>query len=147
MPLAAIWMDLEIVILNEANQTEKEKYYDIPYMQNLKRNYTNEHYKTDSQAQRNLQLLGGRMGGKNSQGFGDQHVHTAIFKIYNQQGPTVQHRKLCSQLHGNLDGKGVWSTMDICIWMAECLCCLPETIRTLLISYIFQYKIKVKKIN
>ena len=48
MPLAAIWMDLEIVILNEANQTEKEKYYDIPYMQNLKRNYTNEHYKTDS---------------------------------------------------------------------------------------------------
>ena len=28
------------------------------------------------------------MGGKNSQGFGDQHVHTSIFKMDNQQGPT-----------------------------------------------------------
>ena len=52
MLFAAIWMDLEIVILNEVNQTEKEKYFNIPYMQNLKRNYTNELYKkeTDSEA-------------------------------------------------------------------------------------------------
>ena len=34
-------MDLEIVILSEVNQTE-EKYHNIPYMQNLKRNDTNE---------------------------------------------------------------------------------------------------------
>ena len=26
MPFAAIWMDLEIVILSEVNQTEKENY-------------------------------------------------------------------------------------------------------------------------
>ena len=26
MPFAAMWMDLEIVILNEVSQTEKEKY-------------------------------------------------------------------------------------------------------------------------
>ena len=26
MPFAAIWMDLEIIILNEVNQTEKDKY-------------------------------------------------------------------------------------------------------------------------
>ena len=30
-------MDLEIVMLSEVSQTEKEK-YDIPYMRNLKRN-------------------------------------------------------------------------------------------------------------
>ena len=29
MPFAAIWMDLEIVILGEVNQTEKDKYHMI----------------------------------------------------------------------------------------------------------------------
>ena len=27
MPLAATWMDLEIIILSEVNQTDKEKYH------------------------------------------------------------------------------------------------------------------------
>ena len=51
MPFAATWMDLEIVMLSEISQTENKKYrYDIPYIQNLKRNDTNELlYKTDSQ--------------------------------------------------------------------------------------------------
>ena len=35
MLFATTWMDLEIVILSEVNQTEKDKYY-IPYMWNLK---------------------------------------------------------------------------------------------------------------
>ena len=29
VPLAATWMDLEIVILNEVNQTQKDKYHMI----------------------------------------------------------------------------------------------------------------------
>ena len=29
MPLAATWMDLEVIILSEVNQTEKDKYHTI----------------------------------------------------------------------------------------------------------------------
>ena len=35
MPFAAMWMDLEIVILTEVTQTEKDK-YDIAQLWNLK---------------------------------------------------------------------------------------------------------------
>ena len=35
MPSAATWMDLEIIILREISQTEKDKYHDITYMWNL----------------------------------------------------------------------------------------------------------------
>ena len=35
-------MDADIVILSEVSQTDKEKHHDIPYMQNLNRNETNE---------------------------------------------------------------------------------------------------------
>ena len=39
MPFVATWMDLEIVILMEVSQTEKDKYHDIAYMWNLKKGY------------------------------------------------------------------------------------------------------------
>ena len=57
-----------------------------------------------------------------------------IFKMNNQQEPTVQHRELCSMLCASLDGRGAWGRMDTCICLAESLCCSPETITTLLIS-------------
>ena len=38
MSCAATSMDLEIIILSELNQMEKDKYHDITYMQNLKNN-------------------------------------------------------------------------------------------------------------
>ena len=31
MPSAETWMDLEIIILSEVNQTEKDKYHMIPF--------------------------------------------------------------------------------------------------------------------
>ena len=46
-PFAAIWMDLEIVIMSEVSQ-RKETSHGIRYMQNLKRPDTNKHIsKTD----------------------------------------------------------------------------------------------------
>jgi len=51
------------------------------------------------------------------------------------QGPTVQHRELCSMLYGSLDGRGVWGRMDTCTYMAESLCCASETIIASLTGY------------
>ena len=73
---------------------------------------------------------------RDSYGVWDQHVYTGIFKMDNQQGPTVQYSELCSVLCGSLDGRGVWGRMDTRIDMAESLCSPPETITTLLIDYI-----------
>ena len=58
------------------------------------------------------------MGRRDSQGDWNGHVHTAVFKMDNQQGPPVQHRDLCSVLCDSLDGRGVWGRMDTCMCMA-----------------------------
>ena len=51
----------------------------------------------------------------------------------NQQGPTLQHGKLCSVLSGRLNGKRVWGEW-IHVSMPGSLCCPPETITTLLMT-------------
>ena len=50
---------------------------------------------------------GGKVVGRDSQGVWDSHVHTAIFKKDNKQGPTIQHRERCSILCNNLNGKRI----------------------------------------
>ena len=51
MPFAATWVDLEIVILSEVSQTEKDKYHDIAYMWNLKNGTSELIYKTERKSQ------------------------------------------------------------------------------------------------
>ena len=41
---------------------------------------------------------------------------------------------LCSMLYDSLEERGVWGRMDICMCVAELLCCIPEIIMTLLIT-------------
>jgi len=48
-------------------------------------------------------------------------------------------------LCGSLDRRGVWGRMDTCICMTESLCCPPEFIITLLISYTPIQNLKVQK--
>ena len=78
--------------------------------------------------------MGEGLGGRDSCRVWDGHVHPAMSKMDNQQGPPVHHRELCSMLCGSLDGRGVWGRMDTCMCMAQSLCCPPETITTLLIG-------------
>ena len=64
MPFAATWMDLEIIILREVSQKEKDK-YDITSMWNLKHDTNELIYETDSQTQiTDLWLPSGRAGGR-----------------------------------------------------------------------------------
>ena len=65
-------------------------------------------------------------------------VHTAVFKMDKQHGPTVQHKELCSMLCGGLNGRWVSGRMGLGICMTESLHCSPETH----ISAILQYKKK-----
>ena len=92
MPFAATWMYLGKVILSEVSQTEKEKYHcDIPYIWNLK-NDTHELTKQQQTHRLREQIYGcrgwGTDGGKRLRVW-DGCVHAAIFKVDNQQGPTV----------------------------------------------------------
>ena len=87
-----------------------------------------------------LMVIRGK-NGEEKQGVLDQHVHTAIFEMDNQQSPTAQYRELCLivcchyYLIHCLDERRVWGRMDTCIYMTESLCCPPETITTLLFDY------------
>ena len=62
------------------------------------------------------------------------HVHPAVFKMDDQQRPTVQHRELCSILH-SWNMKRIWKRIATCICITESLCCIHETNIILLIKY------------
>ena len=52
MPFAATWMDLEMIILSKANQTEKDKYHMISLICGIQKHDTNELiYKTETDSQ------------------------------------------------------------------------------------------------
>ena len=61
----------------------------------------------------------------------------SIFKMNNQQCPTVEHRELCSVSYGSLDGRGVWRRMKTYICITESLHCSPETFTTLLANQLW----------
>ena len=98
IPFAAPWMDPEIVILSELSETEKEEYCMI-----LQRTY----FIKQKQAHRLKRTNPWLPQGRDSQGVWDEHVHTIIFKMNNQQRPIAQHRKLCSIFCNNLNGKRI----------------------------------------
>ena len=54
------------------------------------------------------------MRGRDSQEVWDGHAHS-LFKMGNQQGPTVEHMELCSLVCGGLGGRGAWGRVDTCI--------------------------------
>ena len=57
--------------------------------------------------------------GYRGKGVWGRHVHTDIFKADSQQGPTVEHRELCSMLPGNLDrGEFGGEWIHVYVWLS-----------------------------
>ena len=112
--------------MTSLRQDQGELPYDIPYIKNVKRNDTNE-----------LMVAGGKDRGRASQGFGDGHEHTAVFKTDNQQDPSVLLYNTGNSAPCYVAAwvGGKFGRTDTCMCMAETLCCPPETITTLLIGY------------
>ena len=131
MPFAATQMDLESVILSEVSQTEK---YDIPYMWNLKGNYTRElTYKTErvSDLENELMVASGEGIGREFQT--DTYSPQYLKQVTNKG--LLCSTGNCSVLRGLLDERGLWRRVNTCIYTAEFLHCSPETITALLVGY------------
>ena len=77
----------------------------------------------------NLGCLGSKDGGRDGCGAWDGHVHTALCEMDGQQGPSVEHRELCSALQAAWRGEGLRG-VGTRTCMPESLCCSPETITT-----------------
>jgi len=63
MPFATTWMNLEIIILSEVSQRERQVSYDITYMWNLKSNANEMIYKRETHRIRKQMIIKGAMLG------------------------------------------------------------------------------------
>ena len=95
MPFAATWMDLEIIILSEVSRTEKDKYHMILLIWgiwNFKKRYKwtylpNRKRLTD--IENKLMVSKGEAAEGINEEVGINIHNTTIYKMDNQQGPTV----------------------------------------------------------
>ena len=94
MPFAAIWMDLEIIILSEVSQKEKDKYHMISLTCGIK-NRTQMNPSTNRNRLTNIENRlvvakgeGGGGGGMDWE-LGGWEMQTIISRMDKQQGPTV----------------------------------------------------------
>ena len=67
------------------SESERQIPYDITYMWNLKYDTNERIYKTET----NLWLPKGKREGRDKSGAWDEHTHTTVYKIGNQQEPTA----------------------------------------------------------
>ena len=106
------------------------------FMQNLKRNYANELvYKTEIDSQR-IELMVARGEGCGEviiKEFGMDRYTLLYLKWITKKGLLcpLLYREFCSTLGGSLDGREIWGRIDTYIYMAESLCCPPETVNWL----------------
>ena len=94
MPFAATWDGLgDYHTKWSKSDRERQKSCDITYMQNLKKwykwTYLPDRNRLTDLENEFMTTKWGRVGVRDRLGVCNAHIHTAIFKIDNQQGPTV----------------------------------------------------------
>ena len=86
-------MDLEIVILNEISQTERQTSYDTTCMWNLKKriqmNLFVELKQTHGLRKQTCGYQSGQVEGRDGLGLGDWHMHTVVPGMTGQQQPAI----------------------------------------------------------
>ena len=98
------WWSLECHTGWSKSDREREILYDIPYVWNLKINDTNELTK---QRLTDLEYEPMALGGRDSYGAGEGHVHSAALTTDSQQGPAVR-RGSSARATWQPGWEGVW---------------------------------------
>ena len=80
-------------------------------------------YKAEIEIQMEGTTYGHQGGGWAELGDGDWRIYTTRYKTDNQREPAAQHRELYSVFCDGLNGKEAQKGGDICIHMADSLCC------------------------
>ena len=115
----------EVLYLN-AYMWNLEKWYRWTYLQSWKR-YTDLENK-------HMDTKGGHVG-RDALGDWDWHTYAAMYKIDHEWEPTAQRRKPCLVLCGDLDRKEIQKRGDVCMCIADSLCCTVENNTTLYNHY------------
>ena len=127
MPLATTWMDLEISILSEGGQIEKDKYYMISLTCRSQKIITNELiYKADIDSQ--TQKTKAKAGGQTNEEF-EINIYTLLYikEVTNKDllYSTGAHTQYLVITYNGKECKKEQSY--ICIRVSKSLCCIPET--------------------
>ena len=112
-PFAAIWMDLENIILSEVRQWETNKHHMISLIygilkkkKRIQMNLCAEQKQTHRPWKQTMVTKeDSGVGGKDGLGVWDWQMHTLVYGLVGQWRPAVEHREIysifCDNLHGN----------------------------------------------
>ena len=134
MPLAATWMQLEILIVSERSQRKTNvMWYPLYVESKIQRKSIYLHNKNRLTDIENSLVVAKREGRTGSSGLADANHYT---ENGSQQGPTVEHREWYSISCDNHHGKECEKNIYVCT--NESLCCTAEINTTLCKSTIRQ---------
>ena len=118
-------------IVSDKEESGEDKYHMILLICDILKNELI--YKTDRKRMTlQLPVRGMVAGGRDRLAAWVWHIRMAVFKMDDQQGPTVQHRELGLIFCNCLSGKRLWKAIDA--YITESPCSTPET-NSSLITY------------